>query len=52
MAYLVIYSDFPLHSTEFFTGKHLIHFFADEIQDFRNLVLQNCISFLILNKFI
>ena len=39
----VIYPDFPLNSTGFFQGKHLIQFLAYKMQDFWNFVLHNCI---------
>ena len=26
-----------------FTGRHLFHFFANKMEDFRNFVLHNCI---------
>ena len=39
----VIYPDFPLDLTGFFSGKHLIQILADKMQDFRNFVVQNCI---------
>ena len=35
---LVIYPDFPLESTGFFQGKHLIHFLVLKTKDFWNLV--------------
>ena len=35
--------DFPLDLTGFFSGKHLIQFLANKMQDFRNFVLLNCI---------
>ena len=34
---------FPLKSTAFFLGKHLIHFLDNKMQDFRDFVLHNCI---------
>ena len=39
----VISPDFPLESTGFFPGKHLIHFLVLKMKDFRNFVLDNCI---------
>ena len=39
----VISPDFPLKLTEFFPGKHLIHFLVLKMKDFRNFVLDNCI---------
>ena len=40
----VMYPDFFLYSTGFFQGKHLIQFFlANNMQDFRNFELHNCI---------
>ena len=35
--------DFPLDLTGFFSGKHLIQFLANKIQEFRNFVLHNCV---------
>ena len=35
----VIYSDFPLDLTGFFSAKLLIQFLADKMQDIRNFVL-------------
>ena len=32
----VIYPDFSLYLTEFFTGKHLIQVLADKMHNFRN----------------
>ena len=40
---LVISPDFPLESTGFFPGKHLIHFLVLKMKDFRNFVQDNCI---------
>ena len=39
----VIYPDFPLNLTEFFPGKHLIHFWANKMLDVRNFVVPNCV---------
>ena len=39
----VISPDFPLESTGFFPGKHLIQFLVLKTKDFRNFVLHNCI---------
>ena len=39
----VISPDFPLELTEFFPGKHLIHFLVLKMKDFWNFVLDNCI---------
>ena len=39
----VISPDFPLELTEFFPGKHLIHFLVLRMKDFRNFVVHNCI---------
>ena len=38
-----MYPDFFLDLTGYFPGKHLIRFLANKMQDFRNLVLNNCI---------
>ena len=38
-----IYPDFPPNLTGIFPGKHLIQFLANNMQDFRNFVLHNCI---------
>ena len=39
----VISPDFPLELTGFFSGRHLIHFLALKMKDFRNFVLHKCI---------
>ena len=39
----VIFPDFPLELTGFFSGKHLIHFLVLKMKDFWNFVLDNCI---------
>ena len=37
----VIYPEFPLDLTGFFSGKHLIHFLVNKMQDFQNFVLHH-----------
>ena len=39
----VIYPEFFLDLTGFFPVKHLIQFLVIRMQDFRNIVLHNCI---------
>ena len=39
----VIFLEYPLDLTRFFSEKHLIQFSADKMQDFRNFALHNCI---------
>ena len=38
----VIYPDFSLNLTGFFSGKHLIQFLGNKTQDFRDFILHNC----------
>ena len=49
---VAIYPDFPLDSTVFFSGKHLIPFLVLWMKNFRNFVLLIIVfSFLTMNKF-
>ena len=47
-AHEVMSPGFSLESTEFFLGKHIIHFLVFKIKDFRDFVLHKCMT---LNKF-
>ena len=42
----MIFPDFSVDLTRFFQGMLLIQFSANEVQDFRNFVLHNCIPIL------
>ena len=47
----MIYPDFPLDLTGFFSGKHLVLFLANKMQDFRNFVPSLHSQFFTLDKF-
>ena len=42
MLLIVIYPDFPLDLTGFFSGKHVTQFLANKMHEFRNFIVHNC----------